>query len=221
MPLFPRSVADFYQEFMAVLESLGIDVTINPLPAEVPDPIPFDQDHGHAAYDPVYVERWWQIMVQTGKVLQRFRTPFVGKSSPINFFWGSFDLNAARFSGRPAPLLEGVPRFLQLAEDQENFSCGFWPGNANMAGVTYGEPAFYAYIYPAPSGFNEATVKPEGAYFDTQLGEFLLRYDDVRRTESPEREILDFFQSTYEAAARLANWNRETLEGPPTADTQS
>ncbi len=215
MPLFPRSVADFYQEFMAVLRVLGIDVAINTTPTEIPNPIPFEQDHGHAAYDAVYVARWWQILVQTEKVLQRFRSPFIGKSSPINFFWGSFDLNEARFSGRPAPVVPGMMRFLQLAEDQENFSCGFWPGNANMAGVTYGAPAFYAYTYPAPPGFSDASVRPAGAYYDTELGEFLFPYDDARRAEAPEQAILDFFQSTYEAAARLADWDRDLLERVP------
>jgi hypothetical protein len=215
MPLYPRSVADFYQEFMAVLHALGIDVEINTIPAEIVNPIPFDQDHGHSSYDAGYVERWWQILVQTEKVLQQFRSPFIGKSSPICFYWGSFDLNEARFSGRPAPVVPGMLRFLQLAEDQENFSCGFWPGNANMAGLTYGEPAFYAYTYPAPAGFSEASVRPAGAFYDTELGEFLFRYDDARRAESPERAILDFFQSTYEAAANLSDWNRNVLERTP------
>jgi Family of unknown function (DUF5996) len=212
LPLIPRAVADFYAELLATVRAMGIEVTINPLPVEIPNPISCDVDREHASYDPEPVQRWWRILVQIEQILQRYRSPFAGKSSPINFFWGSFDLNATRFSGRPAAPPAGAPRFLQLAEDQENFACGFWPGNATMAGVTVGEPAFYAYIYPEPAGFKEAPVRPSGAHYDPTLGEFLLRYEDARRAASPEQAILDFFQSTYEAAATLADWDRQMLE---------
>ena len=214
LPLRPRSVADFYRAFLAALRTLGIEVTINPIPSEIADPIPCDQDHVHAAYDPDAVHRWWRILVQTERVLQRYRSPFVGKSSPVHFFWGSFDLNHARFSGRPAPPLVGAPRFFQLAEDQENIACGFWPGQANHAGVVLGEPAFYAYIYPAPPGIEVARVQPSAATYDATLGEFILRYEDARRAPSPEQAILEFFRSTYEVSATLAGWDRATLERP-------
>ena len=214
LPLAPRSVADFYAEFMDRLNHLGIEVGINPLPCEVPEPIPCPEDRIHCSYDPLPVQRWWGIQLQTEKVLQRHRSSFVGKSSPIHFFWGSFDLNHTRFSGRPAPLPEGVPRFLQLAEDQENVACGFWPGNPNYAGVTLGRPAFNAYIYPEPEGFPAAAVQPQAAYYDRSLGQFILPYDDLRGGGEPEAELLAFFRSTYEAGATLAGWDRGALERP-------
>jgi hypothetical protein len=214
LSLLPRTVAAFYADFMAVLSALGIDVTIDPVPTEVADPIPFDRNTAYSAYDPDPVNRWWRIQVQTAKVLQRFRSPFIGKSSPINFFWGSFDLSETRFSGRPAPIPDG-PRFYQLSEDQENFAIGFWPGNPNMAGTTLGEPAFYAYIYPDPAGFKEASVQPGTAHYDSRLGEFILLYRDACRADAPDEAILQFFRSTYEAAATLAGWDRQALERDP------
>ncbi len=215
IPLIPRTVAAFYAEFLATLSALGIAVAVNPLPVEIPNPISFDMDTGHASYDPEPVERWWRIMLRAEQVLQRFRTPFVGKSSPVNFFWGSFDLTATRYSGRPAAPPVGAPYFLQIAETQENFACGFWPGNATMTGFELGEPAFYAYVYPAPSGFTEAAVRPDAARYDPGLGEFLLRYDDVRRAAAPDVAILHFFESSYRAAATLAGWDRQALERTP------
>ncbi len=215
MPLMGRPVAEFYDEIMSILQGIGLDVAINTLPTEVPDPIPFEQDRIHAAYDRAAVERWWRIMLGTTKALQRYRSPFVGKSSPILFYWGSFDLNNARYSGRPAPPLQGVPRFVQIAEDRENVACGFWPGNPNAAGVALGTPAFYSYSYPAPQGFKDAPVKPDAAYYDHQLGEFVLRYEDARLAANPEQAIRDFFQSVYEAAATLGHWDRESLEQEP------
>jgi hypothetical protein len=217
MPLIPRSVAGFYAELLAMVRALGIEVAINPISVELPAPIACDLDTAHASYDPESVARWWRIVVQTEQILQRYRSSFVGKSSPINFFWGSFDLSTTRFSGRPASPPAGAPRFLQLAEDQENVACGFWPGNATMSGVAVGEPAFYAYVYPEPPGFAAAPVRPAAAYYDPSLGEFLLRYDDARRADSPEQAILEFFQSTYEAAATLAAWDRTALERIPPA----
>jgi Family of unknown function (DUF5996) len=215
MPLIPRSVAEFYSEFLGTLRAMGIEVAINPLPVEIPNPISCEVDTHHASYDPDPVQRWWRIMLQTEKVLQHYRSPFVGKGSPVNFFWGSFDLAASRFSGRPADPPVGAPFFLQLAESQENVTCGFWPGNATMAGATLGEPAFFSYAYPESPGFREAAVRPEEAHFDPVLGLFLLRYEDVRQDVAPENLILDFFQSTYEAAANLGGWNREALEHAP------
>jgi hypothetical protein len=211
LPLFPRSVASLFTELMATLEALGIAVTINPIPCEVPDPIPCDVNETYASYDPGYVERWWRILVQTEQVLQRFRASFVGKSSPILFYWGSFDLSHTRFSGRPADPPAGAPRFFQIAEDQENFACGFWPGNVGASGITFGEPAFYAYHYPAPAGFPDAQVQLDAAYFDGEMGEFILRYEDARRSPTPADAVLEFFQSTYEAAALAADCCRPDL----------
>jgi hypothetical protein len=212
LSLMPRTVAAFYGDVMAMLRALGITVTINPVPCEVPNPIPCDVNDMHASYDAEYVTRWWQIQLQIAKVLQVHRSSFVGKSSPIQFFWGSFDLSHTRFSGRPSPIPQGVPRFFQLAEDQENVACGFWPGNPNYTGVTLGEPTFYAYIYPEPDGFKEASVRPAAAHYDPRLGEFILPYEDVRRAAAPEQALLEFFQSTYAAAADLAGWDRAALE---------
>ncbi len=220
LPLVPRSVASFYRELMAALSALDIQVSINPRPAEIPGAISFDVDEHHASYDPVAVNRWWRIMLSTEQVLQRYRSSFVGKSSPTQFFWGSFDLSQARFSGKPAPMPQGARRFMQLAEDQENSACGFWPGNITMGGVRLGKPAFYSYIYPEPAGYREASVRPAAAAYDPQLGEFILPYDAVRQTDDPARTLLAFFQSTYEAAARLADWNRDTLERHPMKGVQ-
>jgi Family of unknown function (DUF5996) len=215
LALMPRSVADFYQHFMHTLGALGIKCRINTLPVEVPDAIPFEKDQAHASYDPDYAHRWWLILTQTDRVLQQYRSSFVGKSSPIQFFWGSFDLAETRFSGRPAIPPQGAPRYQQLAEDQENMACGFWPGNTSASGVTLGKPAFYAYSYPEPPGFKEASARPGAAHYDAQLGEFILLYEDVRRAGSPERALRDFFESTYDAAATLAHWDRGLLERRP------
>jgi hypothetical protein len=212
IPLHPRSVADFYAELMATLASLGLEVTINPLPVEIPHPLRFDRDHVHAAYDGEAVQRWWRILVQIDNVVQRFRTPFVGKSSPVNVFWGSFDLSHTRFSGRPATPPAAWPRFMRLAEEQENFACGFWPGNAGPSGLTLGEPAFYAYIFPEPAGFQTAAVRPLAAAYHAGLGELIIPYDAVRQSAAPAEAVLDFFQSAYEAAATHAGWDRDVLE---------
>ena len=213
MRLTPRSVADFYAQFMDELRAMGIAVTINTRPVELPhpDPTPFDLDHEHASYDPEAVNRWWRILVHCERVLQQFRSPFFGKSSPILFYWGSFDLSHARFSGRPTTPPAG-PRFYQIAEDQENFACGFWPGNISTFGITLGEPAFYAYHFPEPDGCKVARIRPAEAKYEMNMGEFIFRYEDARRSASPEQAILDFFQSTYAAVSTLANWSRELLE---------
>ncbi len=212
LPLISRSVANFYAELMSTLAALGIEVTIDPLPTEVPNPIRCDINETHASYDPEYVNRWWRILVQIQLVLQRFRSSFFAKSSPILLYWGSFDLSHARFSGRPATPPANAPHFYQVAEDQENFACGFWPGNAGASGQVLGEAAFYSYHNPAPPGISEAPIRPAGAYFDAGLGEFILRYDDARRSGDPAHAVLTFFQSAYEVSARLANWDRDRLE---------
>jgi hypothetical protein len=175
---------------------------------------PFDQDQDHASYDPNWVQRWWRVLTQTAIVLQRYRSGFTGKSSPILFYWGGFDLATARYAGRPAPPVKG-PIFYQVAEDQENVSCGFWPGGTTAAGVNFDEATFYSYINPAPEGYAQTRVQPEAAYFESSLGEFVLRYEDARRSSSPEDTVLAFFQSAYEAGASLAQWDRDTLERTP------
>jgi hypothetical protein len=191
---------------MAMLAGLGIETRINTTPAEVLEPVPFEEDNHHSSYDPEYANRWWRVMLGTTRVLQRYRSTFFGKSSPILFYWGSFDLATARYSGSPAPPMEGVPEFFRVAEDQENAACGFWPGSQGFSGFTLGEPAFYAYMIPAPPGYAQAQVHPAEAYYHTDLGEFVLPYEAVRTSADPERAILEFFQSTYEAGAQLADW---------------
>ncbi len=207
--LFPRSVADFYREFMAALKALGIEVRITTNPVEVENTIPFDQDEVHAIYDPDSVTRWWRILVQTDRILQAYRTPFVGKSSPILVWWGTFDLSETRFSGRPAPERKWPARWMAIGADQEQASAGFWPGSGAVK-----EPAFFAFTYPEPPGCREATIQPNGAYYHLDLSEFILPYETVRQAPSPDQMILDFFQSTYEVGATLAGWDRAALERP-------
>ena len=207
LPLIPRSVAAFYREIMACLHALGIEVTINPLPSEVSNPIRCDVDEVHASYDPVYAQRFWRILVQTDAVLQRYRAPFLGKSSPVHFFWGSFDLAVTLFSGRRAPERPGADRITREGGSHEQISCGFWPGDDRFPA-----PAFYSYPYPGPPGLPTAAIRPEEAFYSQELGEFLLLYEDVRSASSPEQALLEFFQSTYEAGARLTQWDREALE---------
>jgi hypothetical protein len=207
LPLIPRSVAAFYREFMACLQALGIEVTINTLPSEVQNPIRCDVDEVHASYDPVYAQRFWHILVQTQAVLQRYRTPFLGKSTPIHFFWGSFDLVLTFFSGRRAPERPEADRIRREAYSHEVISCGFWPGDDRFPA-----PAFYSYTAPEPPGLSAASIRPQEAFYSQEMGIFVLRYDDVRTASSPEQTLLEFFQSTYEAGARLAQWDREALE---------
>ena len=209
MGLYPRSVADFYREFMALLRALGIEVTINPLPQEVANPIRCDDDEEHAAYDATYANRYWRILLQSDRVLQQFRTRFIGKSSPVHFFWGAFDLAATRFSGRRAPARPGADLVQREAYSHEVSSCGFWPGTA---GGAVQEPAYYAYMAPVPSGFAAAEVQPAAAAYNWALGEFILPYDAVRTAYDPYAVLLDFAQSTYEAGANLAGWDRAALE---------
>ncbi len=210
--LAARSVADFYAEYMAVLRSLGLEVKLRPVPVEVQTAIPFVQDREHAAYDPDAARRCWQILLQTHRVLQRFRGRFLGKASPAHFFWGSFDLAATRFSGRRAPRHGGgapnCPDYVMVeAYSHECSSCGFWPGAGPVA-----EPAFYAYAYPEPAGFADHAVRPQEAYYHREMREFVLPYEVVRTASSPDEALLEFVQSTYEAAAERGGWDRAVLE---------
>ncbi|CAN5229845.1 DUF5996 family protein [soil metagenome] len=207
LPLIPRAVADFYAEFMVALGALGITLNLNTKPQQVQHPIPFEQDHEHAAYDPAYVDRWWRILTRVGTVMEQYRAGFSGKSSPVQFYWGDFDLCVTRFSGKPSEPPKGANRRGRYTEDEENITAGFWPG-----GPKYPKPAFYSYTYPAPADYKTALVRPAAAHFDSALGEFVLDYDDVRSSAAPEQMILDFLQSTYEAGATLAHWNRAALE---------
>ncbi len=202
VPLFPRSVADFHADYMARLRSLGIEVAIRLKPDEFDDPTPFNEDRHHASYDQEYVDRFRRILVRCDRAFQQFRSGFTGKSSPVHFFWGSFDLAVTRFSGRPAPPRENADRVTREAYSHEVISCGFWPGDRR-----YRHPAFYAYAAPAPARFNKSPVRPEAAAWDAQLGEFILRYETVRQYPAPEQAILDFCRSTYEAGAKLGNWD--------------
>jgi hypothetical protein len=207
LPLIPCSVATFYREFMDSLRALGIEVSINPMPCEVTDPIRCDQDEVHASYDPIDAHRFWRILVQTNAVMQQHRSSFIGKSSPIHFFWGGFDLALTFFSGRRAPERPGADRMNREAYSHEVISCGFWPGDERFP-----EPAYYAYAAPEPPGFPTADTRPETAFYSQGLGEFLLRYDDVRAAAAPEQALLEFFQSTYAAGSRLGHWDWQALE---------
>jgi hypothetical protein len=199
--LFPRSVADFYGEYMACLRSLGIEVTLYRKPVEFDDATPFDRDFHHASYDAKRVESFRRVLTGADRVLKEFRAPFLGKCSPVQFFWGSFDLAVGRFSGRTCPLPADADAITREAYSHEVISCGFWPGDRKFP-----HAAFYSYTKPAPAGIEKA------AHWDSQMGEFILKYDDARAAESPDRAILDFCQSSYEAGANLAGWDRDALE---------
>jgi hypothetical protein len=207
LKLAPKSVAEFYAECMAMLRGEGIEVKIWPMPVEVPNPIAFDKDTVHAAYDGEKVERFWRILLSVNAVFEQFRSEFIGKASPVHFFWGSFDLAVTRFSGRRAPERPGADAVTREAYSHEVSSVGFWPGSVGGP-----DAAFYSYAAPTPQGFAEARVRPETAGWDTKLGEFLLAYEDVRKAQSPSRALLEFCRSTYEAAARFGQWDRGALE---------
>jgi hypothetical protein len=209
LELAPRTVADFYADLMETLHSLAIPVKIWPMPVEIPNPIRFDQDTTHASYDPEYANRFWRILVSVDSILKEFRGRFIGKSSPVHFFWGSFDLAVTRFSGRPAPERSGADRMTKEAYSHEVSSVGWWPGGGDIT-----SPAFYSYAAPEPAGFKEAPVRPAKAFYSLQLNEFLLSYDDVRAAADPRAALLDFCQSSYEAAANLGKWDRGSLEAP-------
>jgi hypothetical protein len=210
--LGPRTVADFYVDIMSRLRQLGLETRIWTMPVEIPDAIPFERDHTHASYDPEYVHRFWRILLQADRILSRFRSQFLGKVSPVHFFWGSFDLAVTRFSGRAAArLTSNSPNLgawvMQEAYSHEVSSVGFWPGNGG-----FGKAAFYSYAYPEPPGFASAPMSPGATYYDPALGQFILPYDAIRQAASPDDDLMDFLRSTYHAAADLGRWDRAALE---------
>ncbi len=209
------TVAEFYAEFLSVLNGMGIDVSINTTPNELPDPIPFPRDETHGTYEPDHVAALHGALVQSARVMSEFRAPFIGKVSPVHFFWGSFDLAVTRFSGRTAPQHPGgIPNLPDVvareAYSHEVSSCGLWFGNREAP-----DPIFYAYAYPIPDGFSEATVQPKEAFWFSDLGEFVLPYEAVRASGEPDEQLHAFFQTSYEAAAELAQWDRANLEWEP------
>jgi len=213
LALEPMSVADFYREVMGLLQGLGIVVTIHEMPNELPDPIAFSKDQSHRSYDPGAAHAFWRVLLQADRVFKHFRSGFLGKASPVHFFWGSFDLAVTRFSGRPAPPhpggVPGLPDVItREAYSHEVSSAGFWPGND-----AFPSAAFYSYAYPEPPGFRDRAAAP-GGYFEAKLGEFILPYDTVRLAPAPDALLLDFLSSTYLAAAEAAGWDREHLECP-------
>ena len=210
-----QSVASFYKAVMAALGELGVDVAIDETPNELPEPVKFSQDTSHASYDPNAVGRLFQILVNADRLFKQFRTGFLGKASPVHFFWGSFDLAVTRFSGRRAPRHPGgVPNLPDAvaceAYSHEECSAGFWPGSG---AVDY--PAFYSYAYPEPPGYRATRIRPDAALFSEALGEFILPYDAVRTAADPDQALLEFLQSSYEAAANCAKWDHESLECAP------
>ena len=212
MSLVPRSVADFYEELFAKLAELNLKMKIHTTPNEVVTPIAFDKDKEHASYDADYANRFWRVLVQADRVFKQFRARFIGKCSPVHFFWGSFDLAVTRFSGRRAPEHPGgVPHLpdwvTREAYSHEVSSCGFWPGSDQIP-----QPVFYSYAYPEPEGFRTAAVRPSGAGYNPELREFIFPYDEVRQSASPDEALLDFLQSSYEAAADFGEWDRSELE---------
>lgn len=207
VPLIARPVADFYRELMTTLGQMDIAVKIWTMPQEVQNPIPFEQDNEHASYDAEYANRFWRILLQVDTIFKEFRGRFVGKCSPVHFFWGSFDLAVTRFSGRRAPERPGADLITRESYSHEVISHGFWTGGGPVKGA-----AFYSYTAPLPEGLDKKSVSPDAAFYSHDLSEFLLMYDDLRRAESPRAALLSFAQSTYEAGADLANWSREDLE---------
>lgn len=211
LTLKPQSVADFYTEVLQALKIFDIKVKINPVPSEIPNAIPFNKDRKHHAYNKNHVENWFRIQLQSSFLLDIFRSNFTGKSSPVHFFWGSFDLTTARFSGKKLPDKTDWPKgyhFMRYAENEENFACGFWPGNEQ-----YESPAFYSYMYPAPKGCETINTGSTFSYFDKKLAECVLPYEEAIKTKNPEKEILNFFNTTYTGFAGLAGWNVNQLEG--------
>ena len=214
VPLVPQTVSVFYANVRAALRSVGVEVEINQTPNEVAEPIPFSEDDRHHSYDAAAAHRFWRALVQSSRVFNLFRTRFTGKCSPVHFFWGSFDLAVTRFSGRTAPPHPGgVPNLpdavAREAYSHEVSSAGFWPG-----GGLIDYPAFYSYAYPEPPGYRGAPLRPEGAFFDSRMGEFILPYEVVRTADDPDTVLLDFLQATYEAAADQGAWDRPALEVP-------
>lgn len=212
LALEPRTVADFHADFQRMMESAGIRVKTWKMPVEIPDPIAFDRDRAHASYDREYAQRFWRILLEASRVFEEFRSRFIGKCSPVHFFWGSFDLAVTRFSGRRAPERPGADSITREAYSHEVSSVGFWPGGGEV-----NDAAFYSYMAPAPQGFGEQRVRPGEAFYQKQLGEYILMYDDVRRAASPESALLEFCESTYAVGATLGGWDRAALEREPAA----
>ncbi|HYX69214.1 MAG TPA: DUF5996 family protein [Terriglobales bacterium] len=211
--LAPRSVADFYREFMAALKSMGVQVKIWAMPVEIPDPIPFERDTVHASYDPQAAHSFWRILLSSEEVLDQFRARFLGKCSPVHFFWGGCDLAVTRFNGRRAPERQDpdpiLRKIMREAYSHEVLSAGWWPGS-----LQFPDPAFYAYAAPEPAGFAQQSVRPPQAGYNKELGEFILLYEDMRRAPSPSAALLEFLESTYEAGATTGRWDRAALERP-------
>lgn len=196
------SVAEFYYDFLDTLKSMGITVKINTMPCEFADPIPFELDYARKSYDKDSIQRWWKILLRVQPVFERFRTGFSGKSSPVHFFWGSFDLSESRFSGKSCDCPEGADNIIKFAENEENFTFGFWPGDRS-----YPHPAFYSYFYPAPSG-----IETLSNYYNPQMREFILNYDELIESPDPEERILKFLNETYDRGAIPAGWEIESLK---------
>src|SRR5260221_5751588 len=209
IPLRPESVADFYERFMATLHRLDIDVRIWTMPVEFPEPIRFEQDRLHRSYDPVAARKFWEILLATQPVLEAFRAEFIGKCSPIHFFWGGFDVALTRFSGRPAPERPGADAVTRESYSHEVISHGWWPGSGVVS-----EPAFYAYAAPEPPGFKTAAIRPAAAFYSTEMSIFVLPYDSVLTSATPEADLRAFLDTTYDAGATLAGWDRDSLERP-------
>jgi hypothetical protein len=207
LALKPQSVAEFYKQFINGLSELGVAVKIWTTPCEIPNPIPFEKDTVHAAYDAEAVNKFWRILSWVDQVLKEFRAGFLGKASPVHFFWGSFDLAVTRFSGRRAPERPGADAITREAYSHEVSSAGFWAGGGDIQA-----PAFYSYAAPEPTGFAESKIRPSSAFYHRQLKEFLLMYDDVRTSASPQATLMEFLQSTYDAAADAGHWDRHALE---------
>ncbi len=212
LPLRAQPVADFFAEYQRALAVLRVSVHIHPTPVEVTAPIPFDKDREHTSYDPEYAHRFWRILVQADQIFQQFSSAFTGKISPVHFFWGSFDLAVTRFSGRRAPPREGADPITREAYSHEVISAGFWPGNGG-----FGEAAFYCYAAPAPLGLDAEPIEPAAGTYNSALGEFIFKYEDLRAEASPDEALLAFLQSSYAAAAKLAKWDRDSLERHPAA----
>ena len=215
LPLLPRTVRSFHEELLAALHALDVDVHVWRMPVEVPDPIPFDEDEVHRAYDPDAASRFFRVLARTDEALKSFAGGFVGKQSPVHFFWGSFDLAQTRFSGRRAPERPGADRITREAYSHEVLSFGFWPGGALPGGVSVDEPIFYAYAAPEPAGFRDAAARPAAVRYDARLSEFVLPYEAVRRGASPRDALLAFCESVYDAGATLGGWDRAALDAKP------
>jgi uncharacterized protein DUF5996 len=210
IPLRPQSVADFYHDVMATLQRLAIDVRIWTMPSEVEAPIRFEEDRQHESYDAAYAHRFWRVLLRVDLILKEFRARFIGKASPVHFFWGGFDLAVTRFSGRRAPIAEGADVITREGYSHEVSSCGFWAGSGSLTG-----PAFFSYAAPEPPGFRDAPIRPPQAFYSAEFNNFLLMYDEVRAAADPRTMVQEFLQSTYEAAAILGHWDRENLERTP------